>query len=105
MGFWLFPLLQADINAAELGGKALGAVQGNWTWLLVGIALIVAAVLFFVFFRKIAVNSLLGLAAWALLYFVIGVKMALIPSLVVSVVFGLAGVGALLVLMFFGVQV
>jgi len=100
-----FALLQVNADAAELGSQALGVIQGNWTWLLLGVLLIVAAVVVFMFLKKIIVNSVLGLVAWALLYFVIGVKMEFMTSLIVAAIFGLAGIGVLLVLKFLGVPV
>ena len=68
-----------------------------------GIVLVVAAVLIFIFLKKIIVNSILGVAAWAILTFVFHVELPFIPSLAVSIIFGLAGIGAMLVLRFFGI--
>lgn len=98
-----------DANAAvALGESALGAVQGNITWLLIGLVLVIAAVLVFIFIKnigKIIVNSVLGVVAWGFAYYILGVKMDFLISLAVSVVFGLAGVGVMLMLKFLGVAI
>ncbi|MBU1939602.1 hypothetical protein KKH30_02460 [Candidatus Micrarchaeota archaeon] len=93
---------------AGAGETAWGVIQGNWTWLLLGIVLIVAAVLIFIFMKKIGkviLNSALGLVVWAVLYFVVGVKMNLWVSLIISGIFGLVGIGVLLVLKFLGIDI
>lgn len=91
--------------AVPATGQVLEFVQGNLGMLAAAIVLIVIAVLVIVFLKQIIVNSVLGLIAWALLYYVLGVKLNFWLSLIVSLVFGLAGIGVLLILKFFGVAV
>jgi len=88
--------------AENVGTSALDIVAGNPVILIGGIVLIIAAVLIFMFLKKIIVNSILGVAAWAILTYVFMVDLPFIPSLAISVIFGLAGIGAMLVLKFFG---
>jgi hypothetical protein len=91
-------------NTADIGGEALGAIASNPSLLVGGIVLIIGAILIFFFIKKIIVNTVLGFVAWILFMTFVGVDPGLtIPSLAVSVIFGLAGVGVLLVLKFFGV--
>jgi len=71
--------------------------------LIAGIILIIVAVLFLVFIKKILINSVLGIIAWAVLQFLFGVNLPFTPSLVISAIFGLAGIGAMLILRFMGV--
>lgn len=91
-------------STAVAGGDALGAIASNPSLLVTGVILIIGAILILCFIKKIVVNSILGFVAWILFMVFVGVDPALtIPSLAVSVIFGLAGVGVLLVLKFFGV--
>jgi small-conductance mechanosensitive channel len=87
--------------AGNVGSAALELV-GNPAILIGGIILVVAAVVIFFFLKKIIVNSILGIAAWAVLTYVFHVELPLIPSLAISIIFGLAGIGAMLVMKFFG---
>ncbi len=89
-------------NTAEQVGSTALQLVGNPTILVVVIILVVAAIVIFFFLKKIIVNSILGIVAWLLLTYFFHVELPLIPSLAVSVIFGLAGIGAMLVLRFFG---
>ena len=101
-------LLQASDAVATAGsaGSAIAEkglqLAGNPTILAAGIVLIIAAVLIFVFLKKIVVNSIAGLIVWAIVSFVFHIELPFIPSLVISIVFGLAGIGALLLAKFMG---
>ena len=92
-------------NAAEVGaetaGNALNFV-GDPTILIIGIVLIIATVAVFFFIKKIIVNSILGAICWGVANFIFGIELPMLPSLVVSIIFGPAGVGVLLVLRFLG---
>ena len=88
--------------AANVGNTAL-QLAGNPALLVGGIILVVAAIVLFFFIKKIIINSVLGIAAWLVLMFIFHVELPFIPSLAVSVIFGLAGIGAMLVLRFFGI--
>ena len=112
----LLSLLQGGIPAEALnelgqqtgniaGDASSAALQfaGNPMVLAGGIGLVVAAVLVFLFIKKVIVNSVLGAVVWAIIYFALGIKLPLIPSLAVGVIFGPAGIGVMLVLRFFGI--
>jgi len=88
-------------GAGQVGETALQLV-GNPAVLIGGLVLVVAAIVIFFFIKKILVNSALGIIAWLLLTFVFQVELPFVPSLAVSIIFGLAGIGAMLVLKFFG---
>ena len=89
-------------GAAENVGSAALELVGNPTILIGGIVLVVAAIVIFFFLKKIIVNSILGIAAWLVLTYVFHVELPLVASLAISIIFGLAGIGAMLVLKFFG---
>ncbi|MBN1940671.1 MAG: hypothetical protein JW772_00655 [Candidatus Diapherotrites archaeon] len=86
------------VGAAE---TALGIV-GNPTILLAAILLIGFTLIIIFLIKRIIVNSILGIIAWAIVYFIFNIELPLIPSIIVSVIFGLAGIGAMLLLKFFG---
>ena len=91
-------------NTAGVGATAVQTIASNPGVLVTGIILIAAAILIFFFVKKIIVNSILGFIGWILLVVFMGVSgPMLLPSLAVSLIFGIGGVGALLVLMFFGI--
>jgi len=90
----------ADLNIAF---EAINLVQGNLLWLGIGIALIIATVLLFLFVKKIIVNSVAGIALFLIIKYGFAVELPFIPSLVISIIFGPAGIGAMIVLKFFGV--
>lgn len=73
------------------------------TILIIGIGLIVVTFLLIFFMKKIIVNTILGLIVWGIVTFILKIELPFIPSFVVSVVFGPAGVGVMLLLKFLGV--
>lgn len=101
--------LQADLPAITntAAGAATAAYQlaGDWKILIIGIILIAVAILIVLNIKKIVVNSVLGLIAWVILFFILKIELQLIPSLIVAAIFGLAGIGAILILKFLGVPI
>jgi len=87
--------------AGAVGETALNFVSDPLL-LVGGIILIVIAVAVIFFLKKIIINSVLGVVVWGILTFLLGINLPFIPSLVVSAVFGLAGLGVLLLLRFMG---
>ncbi|HIH21073.1 MAG: hypothetical protein J4478_03725 [Candidatus Diapherotrites archaeon] len=98
-------LLQAGEAISQNSGKFLELAQGNWGLLATAIAFIIIAIIVIAFLKQILVNSVLGIIAWALLQFVFQVKLNFWVSLIVSIIFGIAGVGVLLLLHFLGITV
>lgn len=94
--------LPAGETASVIGGQAAKLFVGNPVVLLAAIGSIVLGILVLLFLKKIIVNSALGLLAWAVLQYVFGVNLPFAPSLVISVLFGLPGIGVMLVLRFLG---
>ena len=91
-----------DVNALA---SALGSVEApavDWGVLLGGLALIALALVVIFVLKRIVVNSILGIVALIVVKFLLGVDLPLIPTLIVSVLFGLAGIGTMLVLHFLG---
>ncbi len=78
-------------------------IAGNVSWLAVGIALFIAAAIVIYFLKNIVINTAVGLMGWGVLTYVFHVQLPFLASLLVSAIFGLAGLGALLVLAFLGI--
>jgi len=75
----------------------------NYLYLLAGIVLIIITIIVFGLFKNILLNSIIGAFGFLVCYFVFGIKLPLLPTIVVSSAFGLAGLGAMLILRFFGI--
>lgn len=92
--------------ATEATAGALSTVTGTTVHLstmtlLAGIGLVALAIFLVFFLKRVVVNSILGILAFIILKF-LGVNLPFLLTLLVSVLFGLAGVGTVLVLHFFG---
>lgn len=98
-----FPLQANEaLNAVgETASKAITLVN-NPTILLIGIILIVITIAIIFFLKKIIINSILGFITWFIVTQFFHISLPLIPSLVISIIFGMAGIGAMLLLKFFG---
>lgn len=88
-------------STANETGKALSFV-GEPLVLLGAIMLIVIAIVLVLVIKRFIINSLLGLVAWAIVKYVFGIQLPFWASLVVSAIFGLAGIGVMLILRFLG---
>lgn len=91
-------LLQASQNTQDL-------LTGNWQFLLAGLILLVAGILVFMFLKKIAINSILGVVVWGLAVWGFNIQLPFWPSLLISALFGPAGIGVLLILKFFNITI
>lgn len=92
--------LEHVVNGA---GETASNFIGDPVLLVVGIVLIIGAVLIFTLLKKIIVNSVLGLIVFGIIQFVIGIQLPFIPTLIVTAIFGLAGIGVMLVLHFLAI--
>ncbi|NPA76165.1 MAG: hypothetical protein GXN93_00205 [Candidatus Diapherotrites archaeon] len=94
--------MAVDLNVAATevvkGASAISSV--NPVILFAGIGLVALAIFLIFFLKRVIVNSILGLISFIVLYF-LGIKLPFFATFVVSVIFGLAGVGTMLVLYFF----
>jgi len=77
-------------------------IVGDPVVLVIGLGLIVLTLIIIFFIKKIIINSVLGMAAWVIAVFFFHIELPLLPSFVLSAVFGLAGIGAILILKFLG---
>ena len=100
--------LQVLGESTAVATQAANFLQGNIGFLILGIILIVATIALLYFFKQVIVNSILGIVAWILISYVLpifgfNISLPFWPSLIVSALFGLAGIGVMLVLGFLGV--
>ena len=94
-------------TTSNMTAAASSVVAGNWAFLVLGIILIVATIAILYFLKQVLVNSAVGLVAWIIVtyglpFFGIELSLPFLPSLIVSAIFGLAGMGAMIVLAFMG---
>lgn len=71
--------------------------------LAIGIALIGITVLLLGLLKNIILNSIIGALGFLLCYFVFGIKLPIVVTLVVSALFGPAGLGVMIILWLFKV--
>ncbi|HLC37014.1 MAG TPA: hypothetical protein VJK05_05415 [archaeon] len=97
-------------TAGTAAGEAANLVAGNFPVLAIGVILIILTLVILNFLKNVVINSVLGVIAWLIITFVfplfgVQVQLSFFPSLVVSAIFGLAGMGVLLVLAFLGIRI
>ncbi|NCC70901.1 hypothetical protein EOM09_04935 [bacterium] len=71
--------------------------------LLYALALIILTVIFIKILQNVIVNSIIGVVALLFLYYVLNIKLPFVITLIITVIFGPAGLGVMLVLKFFGI--
>jgi hypothetical protein len=71
-------------------------------FIIIGLILIGLTIFIIFFLKKFIINSILGLGLWLIVTFVFNVNLPTIPSLVISIVIGPAGLGTMLLLNAFG---
>ncbi len=87
--------------AVEL--PTLSLPPGDVGLLVMGAALAVAGIVLVVVLKRIMENLIVGLVGFLALKIFFGVNIPLLPGIIISILFGLSGLGALLILHFFGV--
>ena len=92
-----------DFSTTVIQDQAISFVS-NPTILVVAIVLIVVTLLLLFFLKKIIINTVLGLIVWGIVTYIFKIQLPLIPSFVVSAVFGPAGIGVILLLKFLGLM-
>lgn len=99
----LAPTFPVDINALKTVLSQPVVAGADWGLVVGGVVLIAAALILVFVLKRIVVNSILGIIALVVAKFLLGVDLPLVPTLIVSIIFGLAGVGTMLLLYFLGV--
>lgn len=103
-----------NVVGNELGSKVVNTVTntatteavklaGNPLFLVGGIALIVIALLIFLMLKKIILNTVLGIVGWVVVVLILKIELPWAVSFLISAVFGLGGLGTIMLLKFFGI--
>ncbi|MFH1663648.1 MAG: hypothetical protein ABH986_02475 [archaeon] len=90
-------------DLSNTAAETASSFIGDPSVLVIGIVLIIAAVILFMVIKKVLVNSIAGLIVLGIVKFVFGINLPFIPALIITAIFGLGGIGAMLVLRFLGV--
>lgn len=102
----MFVLLNLTENAtgiAQTIGERLQAFAGDWTILLGAVVLVVAAFFVLVVMKQVIANAICGIVALLVLIYIFNIPIPLTTlTILVTVLGGLGGVGALLLTMFLG---
>ena len=99
--FMLNLIENLDFNAPVQ--EAAKAVALPTEYIIPAIILIIVTIFIFFFLKKIIVNSILGIIVLLGANFIFQLNLPWIPSIVVSIIFGPAGVGVMIILRIFGV--
>jgi len=94
----------ATENATQTATESILALNPP-LFILIGLVLIAVTIFILFFLKKMIFNSVLGGVIWAIAIFVLQIDLPLIPSLVVSIIIGPAGIGTMLLLNAFGLLV
>ena len=71
-------------------------------FIIVGIILVVATIFILFFLKKMIMNTILGGVIWFIAIYILKINIPVIPSLVISLIIGPAGIGTMLLLNAFG---
>lgn len=96
-------LFQTANTVATNNDLVQSAISGDVSWLLVGIAFFVVAAMLLFFLKNLIVNTILGVIGWAILTYIFQIQLPFWASLIVSAIFGLAGLGVMVILAFLGI--
>lgn len=73
----------------------------DYLLLAIGVVLIAITILLLGLLKNIILNSIVGALGFLMCYFVFGIKLPIVITLVISALFGPAGLGVILLLRFF----
>lgn len=89
--------------ATEVTKESTKVLTLNPMYLVYAVLLIILTVIFIKVFKNVIVNSIIGVVALLFLNYVLNIKLPFLITLIITVIFGPAGLGVMLVLKFFGV--
>jgi hypothetical protein len=91
-----------DSNIIAQGTEKVINLVNNPKALVIGVILIGVTFLIIFFLKQFIVNSIIGVIG-LFICAIIGIKLPFVLTLIFSVIFGLAGIGIMLILRFFGI--
>lgn len=104
--FNMFFLFASDIDFTPVAEEATNIAIDLLPFAIgAGILLIIGTVFIIFFLRRVIMNSVLGLIFWAIVVYGLQIPLPFIPSLIISLILGPAGIGAMLILNALGLLV
>lgn len=102
----IFFLFASEVDFTPATEEATNILMANLpTIILIGIVLIIGTIFIIFFLKKIIVNSVLGLIFWGIIVYGLQIPLPFIPSLIISLILGPAGIGAMLILNALGILI
>jgi len=89
--------------ATETTKETTKALSFDPMLLVYAFVFIILTIVFIKFFKNVIVNSIVGVVALLFLHYVLNIKLPFLITLIVTAIFGTAGLGVMLVLKFFGI--
>lgn len=97
----MIDLNTTTVAIAEKASEATN-ILFNPKFLILGVVFIIVAIIVLYFLKNILLNSIMGVFGFLICYFVFGIKLPFFVTLIISAIFGIGGLGAVIVLRFFG---
>ncbi len=102
--FFLFNVNEVDFT--PVAEEATNVLMANLPIIvIIGIVLIIGTIFIIFFLKRVVMNSILGLIFWAIVVYGFQIPLPFIPSLIISLILGPAGIGAMLILNVLGILV
>ena len=96
--------LNLPYQASTIVSEAASVLpQGDISTLLLGAILVIAALVVIFVLKRIMENAIIGILGFLFLKYFLGVNVPFLPGIIISLLFGLGGLGVLLILHFFGI--
>ena len=96
-------LAENATGVAEVAGEGVQALAGNWALLVGAIVLIVGAFFVLYVLKQLVANAIAGIIALLIMKYLLGIPLPMTPLVIlISILGGLAGVGAVLIASFLG---
>ena len=89
--------------ASEVATETTKTLVFNPMYLVYALGLIILTIIFIKVLKNVIVNSVVGVVGLLFFYYVLNIKLPFLITLIVTAIFGPAGLGVMLILKVFGV--
>ncbi len=89
-----------ELNVPSAAGEVVQAVP--WDLIIFGVVLVVVGIILLFLLKRVIENIVLGLIGWAVVQFVFGISLPPLQTFIAIVLFGLAGLGTMVVITLLG---
>lgn len=90
--------------ATEAATETTKTLVFNPIYLVYALGLIILTIIFIKVLKNVIVNSVVGVVGLLFFYYVLNIKLPFLITLIVTAIFGPAGLGVMLILKVFGVM-